>query len=213
MSGKRIIFALGVTLSLLLFVATAALWVRSFRVSDSVSRSNWTERPLSDEAREYAKLKGFDAKFIGHGEGLSLNSYRGRIVFCRGLQLNVTSRWDEDFETKYVNKPNWSRTMTAIDDMSAPGGELSGLLGWLGFGDTEMQYTGGWQSSYRYVSVPMWFVATMSLIVPFVGVRRALRAKHRRTNGLCPNCGYDLRGGGERCPECGNAGASAGVAT
>ena len=211
--GKRIFLAIAMTLSLLLFAATVALWVRSFRASDSISRSNWTEQPLNDEAREYAKLKGFDANFIGHGEGLSLNTYRGRIIFCRGLQLNVTSRWDEDFEKKYVNKPNWSRTTAAIDDMSAPGGELSGLLGWLGFGDTETQYASEWRSSYRYVSVPMWFIAIVTLVFPFVFTRKALRTKRRRKNGLCLSCGYDLRGSGERCPECGNLGASAGAAT
>jgi hypothetical protein len=29
------------------------------------------------------------------------------------------------------------------------------------------------------------------------------RALHRFHNGLCLHCGYDLRGGGARCPECG----------
>jgi len=200
-------------LSLLIFAATVAVWVRSFRVCDAISRSNWMERSLDDEARAYAKQKGFDAKFISHGEGLSLTTFRGRIVFCRGLQLNVTSRWDEDFEKKYVNKPNWSRTVTDIDDMSPPGGELGGILGWLGFGDTETQYASGWRSSYRYVSVPLWFIALAALMLPFARVQRAIRTGRRRNRGLCLRCGYDLRGSGERCPECGNVGASTATGT
>ncbi len=211
--SRRILFTVAAALSPLIFATTLTLWLRSFHVCDAISRSNWTERPLDDEARQYARQKGFDANFISHGEGLSFSTFRGRIIVCRGLQLNVTSRWDEDFEKKYVNNPNWSRTVTDIADMSPPGGELIGVLGWLGFGDTETQYAGGWRSSYRYVSLPLWLVAAATLVLPFAWVRRALRTKHRRNNGLCPSCGYDLRGSSERCPECGNVGASAGQRT
>jgi hypothetical protein len=34
------------------------------------------------------------------------------------------------------------------------------------------------------------------------GVREA-EVEERLKHGLCTDCGYDLRGGGERCPECG----------
>jgi predicted amidophosphoribosyltransferase len=29
------------------------------------------------------------------------------------------------------------------------------------------------------------------------------RSRRRTRRGLCAGCGYDLRGGGQRCPECG----------
>jgi hypothetical protein len=35
-------------------------------------------------------------------------------------------------------------------------------------------------------------------------VIRAARAAFRRRDGLCPTCGYDLRGSPDRCPECGS---------
>jgi hypothetical protein len=48
------------------------------------------------------------------------------------------------------------------------------------------------------LSLPM-FVYTM--VVAFAWLRR----RHRRRNGLCPICGYDLRASSDRCPECGAA--------
>jgi len=69
------------------------------------------------------------------------------------------------------------------------------------------QYTNiGW---LRGLLVPYWFAPT--LLATLVGYRiirgRVIRRRIRlRTMGrLCQNCGYDLRGSADRCPECGTA--------
>jgi len=51
-------------------------------------------------------------------------------------------------------------------------------------------------------------IAPLSFIAVGVAVlahqRYALQVRERRRRaGRCVNCGYDLRGGGDRCPECG----------
>ena len=59
-------------------------------------------------------------------------------------------------------------------------------------------------------NAPAWFVVlTCAALtaIPYASLRRDAR---RRRRGLCPTCGYDLRGAKhERCPECGETVAPA----
>ena len=68
---------------------------------------------------------------------------------------------------------------------------VSPLVPWLGMGP------------YDAVIVPYWAVALVIGAVPLERLRRVIRAMMRRRRGCCIACGYDLRGSGERCPECG----------
>jgi hypothetical protein len=59
-------------------------------------------------------------------------------------------------------------------------------------------------------SVPYWFIFATTSLLPlplvcfrFAPIMRRRRAHLRFENGLCIHCGYDLRGGSVRCPECG----------
>jgi hypothetical protein len=58
-------------------------------------------------------------------------------------------------------------------------------------------------TGYLGVRVPAWFCTAVPL-PPVVAIplwRRRLR--RRRAEGVCPQCGYDLRATPDRCPECG----------
>jgi hypothetical protein len=60
--------------------------------------------------------------------------------------------------------------------------------------------------SDHIVLVPCWLAALLAAILPAVWFdrwRRQRSARRRRDAGLCPKCGYDLRGSPGRCPECG----------
>ena len=67
----------------------------------------------------------------------------------------------------------------------------------------------GWH--FVAIHAPAWLVAPLALW----SVRRAaipLRRRQRRRGGLCPACGYDLRGTPGRCPECGELSAATALA-
>jgi hypothetical protein len=66
----------------------------------------------------------------------------------------------------------------------------------VGFG-TDVSPSGG-----RYVNIPHWFLAAVSLFFAAWTVRIA-RRRRRFPPGHCARCGYDLRASPERCPECG----------
>ena len=82
------------------------------------------------------------------------------------------------------------------------GGPLSrfGFLGWrLNERGTGHRGVGiGW-------STPYWFLVLLCCPAPSLRLTARLRNRRRRGRGLCPACGYDLRGTPDRCPECGRA--------
>lgn len=56
--------------------------------------------------------------------------------------------------------------------------------------------------------VAYWPLAVVTGILPLCWIAAWLprhRRSRRRTKGLCPDCGYDLRASTSRCPECGLA--------
>lgn len=56
------------------------------------------------------------------------------------------------------------------------------------------------------VGVPFWAVAVLTGMLPVSWLLRHARRRQLRgriAQGLCPQCGYDLRASPDRCPECG----------
>jgi hypothetical protein len=62
--------------------------------------------------------------------------------------------------------------------------------------------------SRRACVIPMWFLMLVPGLIALSAIndlRKLAIAPRRSRAGLCPTCGYDLRGGDgkDRCPECG----------
>ncbi len=60
----------------------------------------------------------------------------------------------------------------------------------------------GVRFSGHTVSVPMYLPTLVSLIWPALSLLPWYRRRVRRLEGMCSNCGYDLRGSAGHCPEC-----------
>jgi hypothetical protein len=165
--------------SLLLCLATAGLWVRSYWVADLFH----ARRP---EASEVGRTYG-------------LQHYRCVIASGRG-QLGGSLTWSRRPEDD--PKPPWRFYLGHPTDPSA--------ASWMLFAVDARRddlVNDGYAHRTRRWSLPDWSLVAAFALFPAIFAFRQVRAVRRRRRrsrlGLCPACGYDLRGSPERCPECG----------
>jgi hypothetical protein len=53
--------------------------------------------------------------------------------------------------------------------------------------------------------IPWWSIVLITGVLPTIGLVQWVRRERPRRQGICPECGYDLRATPRRCPECGYA--------
>jgi hypothetical protein len=67
-----------------------------------------------------------------------------------------------------------------------------------------------WEIQYQHrpggalrIGIPFWLPLLFTIVPPLWWLFSKMQKLHRRRDGLCRECGYDLRASRERCPECG----------
>jgi hypothetical protein len=164
-------------LSLLMCVAAAAMWVRSYRVRDVWIAFSYPGTPFTFTAR-------------------SVVSDRGAFSVWRCRSDNAMRVVPSDLET-------WSRLFGVYWKGHHPFSHNDENWGFphFGFAWNRDMFSGvveRWE-----VSVPYWAVVLLFAFLPLQAVAARVRDRRRLRGGLCAACGYDLRATPDRCPECG----------
>lgn|GEM_PF-2309116 len=192
---KRRLLNFLTSLSLVLLAAATLMWVRSAFTSDV-----WVHTRLVPPAQGW-RLEQVADYVVSRDGGLLLRRSRGGGGFITTTQP-TDEGWRHDSGFVSASVPQWTlpRVATWLAWPGVRAGRLhAGSYG--GFGsidETEIEF--------RY-----WLVVVLAAIFPVTQMPRLMHARRRRRRqrrGLCAVCGYDLRGGSERCPECGAERAS-----
>jgi hypothetical protein len=165
--------------SLLLCVATAAVWVRSYWVLDIV---------LAECSAPKAEGQDFGTPRYGVFAESHGGQFAGWFGGAGHLEPDPTSRWS----IQHSHETTGFATFP------------SGLK----FEDSYVDYDGvGF--NLHFWRTPGWAFASAFAVLPLVLILRHLATARRRRRarlGCCPACGYDLRATPDRCPECGKPG-------
>jgi hypothetical protein len=176
---RRRLFTLFSGLSLLLFVAVCVLWVRSYWGGRGIARSEVVAARKWGHTEAFGFAGGQFVHFKSdfHSEGMTSDMPRHWYVVDSGSPglLRVT------FSPRATQALGFAWESGRFQSPPAPPAD-----------------------SYRTLTVPCWFLALVFAMAPAARLRRLWRDRRlRRSPGLCPGCGYDLRATPDRCPECG----------
>jgi hypothetical protein len=197
--------------SLLLCIATAALWARSRSYYESycVARANW----------------GFVVHVSG-GEAALEWMYvpRGEGNFCWNMDLQGQPDPISTADPNPMGATDYVRMRPDFAWLGNPNVMLPPALAWhrfsflqsrfitTGFGESPIEFTPTAQAApvltaatmtFVGVGLPLWAVMLMTAVLPAAWLAAKLRRRRYRAPGQCAACGYDLRATPGRCPECG----------
>jgi hypothetical protein len=176
----RLTFTLCAALSLLVFTAAVLLGMRSYRVQYLLS---WWGKPDMDDPtvmREHNRkvlVRDGDFAFI-HVISVIHYAERDRMI------------------------PHQTELVVMRDERMVLRNDRVRDYWFIKFLNTKR--SGVW--AMNVIAVPWWSLAAVSAILPalwYLRYRGRRLIRQRAAAGRCVNCGYDLRGSPDRCPECG----------
>jgi hypothetical protein len=176
---KRRLFTILSALSLLPCAAMCVLWVRSYRLTDSLA---W---PGADGWRSIGSASGYAVIQLNWEDAPPPSADAGGLRYRRMGAYAA---------------PHYAVAYGPVRPGDAFVDWELGDAGW---------YTVRNRNGVRSATgvAPFWCLALATAILPLswlgVRLRSHVRERHERRTGLCPACDYDMRATPERCPECG----------
>jgi hypothetical protein len=194
----RWLVRIAVTLSLVLAVATAVLWVRSY--SDS-------------KAYSLRRVDALDGG-VRYREFALWSTYGTTCLTSTDYELPIRL-WS--YELNHFHKPRpvlgegWGRFSGQVQRDSIEHRRSLARETWQFAGIARYrsisQVATGRSEGEIYWLIPHSYLLTLFSLPPLLyftlAARRGLRRRARRRRGQCLDCGYDLRATPGRCPECG----------
>jgi hypothetical protein len=174
-------------LSLLLCVASAVFWVRSYSGSDFVTRS----APVRSSS------------LFRHSRDYTLSFELGQIRWTAETRSMFISSRRRAVAAPEIGKSYWNCGRTEIEEWRLSPPDRS-FWNRLGFSSWSLEMVSPYPLDDAHVwSVPAWLAVAVSAILPAVRMRAWKLRRRLKTMGRCVVCGYDLRATPLRCPECG----------
>jgi hypothetical protein len=134
--------------------------------------------------------RSYRVSSVGHyyGEKGWLGCYvaRGRVVVGIGRErMEAVVKWDY-----------WERPVRGVKD------EVS-FEDWKGGQFLGVGFYQAYTPRVNYLLMPLWLVWGLAAVPVVSAIWKSVRKRWRKSVNLCEGCGYDLRGSGGKCPECG----------
>jgi hypothetical protein len=187
---KRWLFNILLASSLLLCLASAILWGRSYFVGEVAQCYRMTTLDaMNDDCENYLLSSGNGGVALGWGMHRFRTSTAEEMTQLRKEKLGYV--YDGRFHASWASFASPLRYAGPTSDPEHYA---------LGFG---FEYgSSGPRRGWR-VKFPWALPCAAAAVYPVVVFWRRRRAAKVRNAGCCSHCGYDLRASKERCPECG----------
>jgi len=187
----RCLFNFLTALSLLLCVASSAMWVRSYRRWDMPGViAQRGARWLVSGGGRFALLT-MDIPPTEHG-----------WLFTEGDPIPLDPAEHDLAELGVLLDQDWGWQFAGFSAAASHRPALSGLqVGRIRF--AAGAHDESCKADLRWLIVPYWSVAACTAALPAAWTTSRLHRVRATRNGRCAKCGYDLRATPNCCPECG----------
>ena len=175
---KRRLFTTLSALSLILCIATATIWVRSYWQAQGILLHSQSGTNSWD-----VRLRCIEGTAIFGAQTVELPPQAGAGSSERTFEW----RWGVRMHSYSFPGESWWKRR--------------GFL-WETTSGTFLTSSAGWLETWT-LFVPCWLVTLLAATLPALWLRQPQRRRFREQHGLCLTCGYDLRASPDRCPECG----------